>query len=200
MARALDLTNLKGVSAEEVLAGLTVKLPDPAARVIELGYKGGSRDEAVKVVDSVIKSYDRFLTENYQKNSNQVLDLITKARDELNTDLKRLETEYLEHRQKNTGHPVGGDGKTFIARRLDQWDEAISQATLRSLNLKSQLELGRNLANDGASIDVITSALGHAGGMPLQPGARHRESRSDGRFVRSCRGSTAGDHFPAPKR
>ncbi len=169
VSRALDLTNLKGVSAEEVLLGLTVKLPDPAARVIELGYKGGSRDEAVKVVDSVIKSYGRFLTENYQKNSNQVLDLITKARDELNTDLKRLETEYLEHRQKNTGHPVGGDGKTFIAKRLDQWDDAISQATLRSLNLKSQLELGRNLANDGAGIDVITSALSHAGGVPLQP-------------------------------
>jgi polysaccharide biosynthesis transport protein len=167
VSRALATSGLKGVSAGSVIAGLIVKLPDPSARVLELSYKASSRDEAVQVVDSIIKSYDRFLQENYQKNSNHVLELITKARDELSADLKKLEREYLEYRQKSEAHPAGGDGKTFIARRLDQWDQAISQAMLRSLNLKSQLELGRTLAEDGAGVDVITSALGHVVGTPL---------------------------------
>ena len=171
VGRSLAAAGLKDVSAGSVIAGLSVKLPDPTARVLELGYKAGSRDEAVRVVDSVIKSYDLFLQENYQKNSNEVLGLITKARDELSADLKRLDKEYLEYRQKNTANPSGGEGKPFIARRLDQWDQAISQAMLRSLQLKSQLELGRNLAEDGASVDTITSALGHLSGTPVTPAA-----------------------------
>src|SRR5208337_918437 len=36
--------------------------------------------------------------------------------------------------------------------------------------LKSQLELGRNLAEDGASVDMITSALGQLNGTPATPG------------------------------
>src|SRR5271166_5701904 len=170
VGRSLAAAGLKDVSAGSVIEGLSVKLPDPAARVLELGYKAGSRDEAVRVVDSVIKSYDLFLQENYQQNSNEVLKLITKARDELSADLKRLEKEYLEYRQKNTTSPSGEGGKPFIARRLDQWDQAISQAMLRSLQLKSQLDLGRNLAEDGASVDMITSALGHLSGTPVTPG------------------------------
>ena len=171
VGRSLAAAGLKDVSAGSVIAGLSVKLPDPAARVLELSYKAGSRDEAVRLVDSVIKSYNLFLQENYQQNSNDVLGLITKARDELSADLKRLEKEYLEYRQKNTADPSGGGGKPFIARRLDQWDQAISQAMLRSLQLKSQLELGRNLAEDGASVDMITSALGHLSGTPVTPAA-----------------------------
>ena len=171
VGRSLAAAGLKDVSAGSVIAGLSVKLPDPAARVLELSYKAGSRDEAVRLVDSVIKSYDLFLQENYQQNSNEVLKLITKARDELSADLKRLEKEYLEYRQKNTADPSGGGGKPFIARRLDQWDQAISQAMLRSLQLKNQLDLGRNLAEDGASVDMITSALGHLSGTPVTPAA-----------------------------
>jgi len=170
VGRSLAAAGLNELSTGSVIAGLSVKLPDPAARVLELSYKAGSRDEAVGVVDSVIKSYDLFLQENYQKNSNEVLGLITKARDELSADLKRLEKEYLEYRQKNTANPSGGEGKSFIARRLDQWDLAVSQAMLRSLQLNSQLELGRNLAEDGASVDMITSALGHLNETPATPG------------------------------
>ena len=109
VGRSLAAAGLKDVSAGSVITGLSVKLPDPAARVLELSYKAGSRDEAVRVVDSVIKSYDLFLQENYQQNSNDVLGLITKVRDELSADLKRLEKEYLEYRQKNTADPSGGE-------------------------------------------------------------------------------------------
>ncbi len=183
VGRSLAAAGLKNLSTGSVIGGLTVKLPEPAARVLELSYKAGSADEAVKVVDSVIKSYDRFLQENYQKNSNQVLDLITKARDELSADLKKLEKEYLEYRQKSTGHPSAGDSKTFIARRLDQWDQAISQAMLKSLNLKSQLELGRTLADDGAGVDEVMSVLGLVGGGAAWPGPRGQESSCDEPFL-----------------
>jgi polysaccharide biosynthesis transport protein len=167
--RSLDLAGLKALSIQSVIADLSVKLPDPAARVLELKYKANSRDEAVQVVDSVIKSYDRFLQENYQKNSNEVLSLITKARDELSADLKKLEKDYLEHRQNSFAHATDGEGTTLIAKRLVQWDQAINQAALRSLQLRSQLNLGRDLAEDGAGIDVITNALSKLSGEQITP-------------------------------
>ncbi len=48
VGRSLAAAGLKDVSAGSVIAGLSVKLPDPAARVLELSYKAGSRDEAVR--------------------------------------------------------------------------------------------------------------------------------------------------------
>ncbi len=47
VGRSLAAAGLKDISAGSVIAGLSVKLPDPAARVLELSYKAGSRDEAV---------------------------------------------------------------------------------------------------------------------------------------------------------
>jgi succinoglycan biosynthesis transport protein ExoP len=169
VGRSLELASLKALSARSVIAGLSVKLPDPTARVLELNYRAGSRDEAVRVVDAVIKSYDRFLQENYQKNSNEVLSLITRARDELSADLQTLEKDYLEQRQSSPANPTGGEGTTLIAKRLDQWNQAINQAALRSLQLKSQLDLGRALAEEGAGIDVITNALSQLSGEQITP-------------------------------
>jgi capsular exopolysaccharide synthesis family protein len=169
VGRSVVSAGLKDVSAGAVLAGLTVKLPDPSARVLELGYKAGSRDEAVRVLDAVIKSYDKFLQDNYQKNSTQVLTLITKARDELSADLKKLEREYLEFRERNPAHPSDAEGHTFIAQRLEQWNREINQAMLRSLQLKSQLDLGQKLAEDGAGADTISSALSQLSGAPVSP-------------------------------
>jgi uncharacterized protein involved in exopolysaccharide biosynthesis len=168
VSRALDSAGLKNLAAGTVIGRLSVKLPNESARVLEVGYKADSRDEAVRVVDAVIKSYDLFLKDNYQKNSNEVLSLITKARDELSTDLRKLEKDYLEYRQKNPAHGANGEGKTFLSRRLEQWDQTINQAALRSLQLKAQLDLGRRLADEGAGVDVITNALGQVsgGGQP----------------------------------
>ena len=71
-----------------MIAGLSVKLPDRQPGCSSSATRP-ARDEAVRVVDSVIKSYDLFLQENYQKNSNEVLGLITKARDELSARTSR---------------------------------------------------------------------------------------------------------------
>ena len=48
VGRSLAAAGLKDVSAGSVIAGLSVKLPDPAVRVLELSYRAGSRDEAVR--------------------------------------------------------------------------------------------------------------------------------------------------------
>ena len=94
-----------------------------------------------------------------------MIELILKARDELSTDLKKLENEYLEFRQKSPAHTGDGSGRTFVARRLDQWDQTINQATVRELQLKLQLELGRKLAGEGAGVAAVANALNQLSGF-----------------------------------
>jgi uncharacterized protein involved in exopolysaccharide biosynthesis len=91
--RAVVLSGLSSVSVPSILGTLTVKLPDPAARMIDLNYTSQSHEESMRVMDALIQSYNRFLKDNYQKNTNEVVSLIVKARDELNQDLQTLEQQ-----------------------------------------------------------------------------------------------------------
>ena len=75
--QALNLSGLKSVSIGAVIANLTVKQPDPDAKIVDLVYKSKSPDEAHRILDGVIESYKLFLKSNYQKNSNDVISLIT---------------------------------------------------------------------------------------------------------------------------
>jgi capsular exopolysaccharide synthesis family protein len=150
---------------ESVLKKLSVKRPDEEARVLEITYRSESYDEAGQVLNEVIKSYDQFLKENYQQNTKEVLELINKARADMQVELKQLENDYLQFRKEKAGGATVGEGRSFIARRLDQWDQTINKAVIRSIQLKSQLELGRKLAENGADVGSIALGLNQLGGL-----------------------------------
>ncbi|MHB1559940.1 MAG: polysaccharide biosynthesis tyrosine autokinase, partial [Isosphaeraceae bacterium] len=161
--QALVRSGLKSISIGAVIANLTVKQPDPAARIVDLTFKSGSANEAQVILDEVIESYKLFLKSHYQKNSSDVIGLITKARNELNEELKSLERAYLEYRQKNPAYSADSDGHTFVARRLDQWDRALNQFSARSVQLQSQLELGKKMSLEGVDPATIVNTLNQVG-------------------------------------
>jgi hypothetical protein len=105
------------------------------------------------------------LKDNYQKNTNDVINLITKARDGLSRELQKLEHEYLEFRRQNPAYTADENGRPFALRRLDQWDQAANQAMVRALQLRSQLELGRKLSSEGLEADAVYDALHQLGGL-----------------------------------
>ena len=161
--QAITLSGLKSVPIGSVIGNLTVKQPDPDAKIIDLVYKSKSPDEARRILDGVIESYKLFLKANYQKNSSDVIGLITKARNELNAELNSLEQAYLEYRQKNPAYSADSTGHTFVARRLDQWDQALNQFSARSLQLQSQLELGKKMSREGVDPATIANTLSQVG-------------------------------------
>ena len=203
IARAFTLNGVKSVSISSVINNLTVKQPDTDAKIIDLVYRAKSREEAQLVLDGVIESYKLFLKSNYQKNSSDVVGLITKARDELNAELKALEQAYLEYRQKNPAYSADSTGHTFVARRLDQWDQTLNQFSARSLQLQSQLELGKRMSRQGLDPANIANALEpsrHDRGNPAAWVARCHNWHAklvDQRWVvrghrpRACRGRVA---------
>jgi capsular exopolysaccharide synthesis family protein len=189
--RAFTLNGVKSVSIGSVISNLTVKQPDTTAKIIDLAYKSRSPQEALLVLDGVIESYKLFLKSNYQKSSSDVVGLITKARDELNSELKSLEQAYLEYRQKNPAYSADSNGHSFVARRLDQWDQILNQFSARAVQLQSQLELGKKLTRQGADPANIANALSQVSmiGGNQPPGAMPatnttaKSSTNDGSYV-----------------
>src|SRR5262249_53679047 len=117
--RAVQLARVKGLTAGAILGGLSVYQPDLSVKILELGYQSESSEEATRVVDAVVASYRKFLEENYQKNTTDVLGLIAKVRDDLSDELKGLEQKYLEFHREHPVFTLGGDGRSLLNRRLD---------------------------------------------------------------------------------
>ncbi len=167
--QALALSGVNSVPLGAAIGNLTVKQPDTNAKIIDLTYKSKSAEQARRILDGVMESYKLFLKSNYQKNSSDVIGLITKARDELNAELKSLERAYLEYRQKNPAYSADSSGHTFIQRRLDQWEQTLNQFSARSVQLQSQLELGRKMSRQGVDPATIASTLSQVGAIAGNP-------------------------------
>ena len=167
--RAIASSGMDGLSLGSVIDRLTVKQPTEGAKILELAYRADASNEALAVMKGVITSYDQFLRENYQKDTRDVISLIIKARDDLSRELKQLEQEYLEFRQNSPTFVSDKEGRTFLSRRIDQWDQASNQAMARAMQLKSQLELAKKLAGEGAAHNFITAAINQLSGtgMPV---------------------------------
>jgi hypothetical protein len=165
--QALASAGLRNLPTETMIDCLSVTLPDPEAKILQIDYKAkvGTEDEAVKIVKLIMRSCDKLSEFNYQNISSDIIYMIIKDRDELSEDLQRLEREYLEFRQQSPAYSADKDGRSFVIRRLDQWDQAANQTLIRALQLQSQLELGWKLAGEGTSAAAIAHALSQLGGM-----------------------------------
>jgi len=166
---AIEKSGLKDLSVGTVIGRMSVARPDPGAKILDIGYSSESAEDAVKVIAAIMESYKKFLESNYQKNTNDVITLITKARDELSEDLKELEHKYLEFRKTHRVLAAGDDGRPLDTRKLEVWDTASSSIAVRETHLKVQLEMGRKMVADGMGMWGVANALrligeGQAGG------------------------------------
>ncbi|HEX5272654.1 MAG TPA: Wzz/FepE/Etk N-terminal domain-containing protein, partial [Gemmataceae bacterium] len=74
--------------------------------VVNLSYRGSASDDCPVVLNAVIDSYRDFLEETYRNVSDNTLELITKARDLLDQDLKEKRKKYREFRENS---PLAGE-------------------------------------------------------------------------------------------
>jgi capsular exopolysaccharide synthesis family protein len=164
VGRALDLAQLNQLSIESVINSLKVQQATGGGKILDLEYQTASEDEAKKLMAGTIAAYEQFLKDNFQKDTRDVITLIGKARDELSKELRELERTYLEFHKQNPALTGSSDGRSFLSRRLEQWDQAAGMAVARSLQIKTQLELARRLSREGVGTSVISAALNQLGG------------------------------------
>jgi len=161
--RALAAAGLRNRSLEEVEQRLRVTRPDPTVKILEIGYQAATFEEAIKIVDAIVASYKKFLEDNYQKNTTDVLTLIAKVRDQLNEELEDLEQKYLEFHRQHPTFAVGANGRSLLVRRLEQWDAAANESMMRAVKLQAQLDLARELDKQGAGLATIGTTLRYLG-------------------------------------
>ena len=164
VARALQSINRNDLSARSIVDRLTVTRPDPNAKVLLVGYRSAVKEEALQMIEAVVQSYQDFLEDNSHRANKDVLLLLGKARDGLGQELQKLEQQYLELKKRSPTLGVDDTGRTFVIRRLDQWDRTANETMIRAVQLKTQLELGRKLAAEGATPWAISQALELIGG------------------------------------
>lgn len=181
--RAVETVGLKNLASLEVAGNLdravrdvtknlSVTRPERQAKILQIDYRSKNRDEAVRLVDAITHSYKQFLEDVYQKNNSEVVVLMTKARDDLNNELKELEQKYKEFRLENPLLTSDGTGRPLIARRIEEWNRATTDSMVRAVQLEEQLELGRKLARNGVSLNSIAFAMDQVAGPGSGQGAR----------------------------
>jgi capsular exopolysaccharide synthesis family protein len=142
---------------------LLVSRPDRLAKILQIDYRAMTPGEAVQIVQAIVDSYKTFLGDAYHKDNSEVMVLMTRARDDLNTELKELERKYLEFRQNAQHLTPDSTGRPIINRRLDEWDRATSEAMVKGIQLQAQLELGQRLAKAGVGLWAIANAMDQIG-------------------------------------
>ena len=135
------------------------------------------------MVGALLDSYSHFLEESNHKKNGDVVSLISRARDDLSREVVALEQQSLDFRKNRPSLAVDEAGRSYITRRLEQWEKAAGDAMVRSIQLKTQLALGRQLAADGRGLLAVVHALGQLGGdfanLGNVIGASNRETTSD---------------------
>jgi len=140
-AKAVEDAGVKGLTTGSLIDHLTVTIPDSTAKVLQLVYTAGTKEEAQKVIDAVIASYETFLEDNYQENNDKTVEKFIHARNGLSTEIAEMESKYLEYREKNPSYTTGEDGRPPARRRLAQLEGEANQVRLQKFRLELELEL-----------------------------------------------------------
>lgn len=135
---------------EAVRGSLKVTRPDRLTKIIVVQYQSASPQESLDMIRAVVASYKKLLETNYQKNNQEVITLVSRARDELKSELDTLQDEYHKFRKNNPGLAIGANGQTLMMRKLEQWSQGINNTTDLMIQLKTQLELIKKMESSGS--------------------------------------------------
>ncbi len=155
-----------GMARVAIKEYLEVSRPDRDSLILLITYRAASPGEAVRMVDALVGSYQDFLKENFQGSNSKLVSLISKAKVELGQELGSLEKKYVEFLQSN---PIAIDdesNQTLVHSRLAELVREANEARIKTLRLKSQVELGRKLASEGVDMWAISYAMNQLGNAP----------------------------------
>ena len=151
---------------EQAIDQLAVDRPERQAKILRVTYRARSREEAIRTVEAIAASYQKFLEDSFQRQNDETIGLISRACNELSTELEQCQERYREFRQKNRTLVADEHGRSLISARLEQLYRAASDARTKEIQLKAQLALGQRLARQGTGLWAIAHAVEQSGSGP----------------------------------
>ncbi|RLS43418.1 MAG: polysaccharide biosynthesis tyrosine autokinase [Planctomycetota bacterium] len=145
----LPMTILAGLSATRTVEG----------QILDISFKGSDPVDCAKVVNAVVASYDKSLRESYADKGTVVAKLLTNAKDEWTTNLRKLEAEYAEFR-KTTSLIYNGESVTSVSEsRMAGIEAERSKVLIAQTEVQSQIDAIKKALDRGGSREAITLML-----------------------------------------
>lgn len=145
--------------AASIAAGLTVSKgsgrDNKDANVLALTYAGLNSEDCREILTAVIATYQEYLGETYQSVSQETVQLITQAKDDLHGQIRIQDKKYKEFRAKSPLMWQGQEGTNIYAVRLESIETSRARAVVQRVEALARREAIVNALNAGKSRQAL---------------------------------------------
>lgn len=135
--------------------------PDP--NVIQLTYEGSDPDDCCTILNSVIQAYQAFLGDTYLSRNEELLKLISQAKDVLHKQLIDKEEIYRKFRLESPLIWKGHQATNMHESRLAEIESARGQTLIECTQLESRIDTIEAALKRGGNREALTLLLTTAG-------------------------------------
>jgi succinoglycan biosynthesis transport protein ExoP len=154
-----ELATLRGLSEEEAVALLAgvISTKSLSANVLDLFATGGDPGDMRQIVQAISEEYVAAQRGNYRDASEELKELLTRAREEFLEKLKTAEQDYAKFRETSS---LNTDGDNPFRTRAKSAEQQVSVLELKKTELKAQLSQLEEAVNRGEAREAIMLMVG----------------------------------------
>jgi capsular exopolysaccharide synthesis family protein len=143
-----------------IKAGLTVSRDESTgsntpSNILNLSYRGSVPEDCGKILTAILESYQDFLDLSYRRVNDQGLDMITKARDLLQKDLRVADQKYRKFIESSPLLWKGKDGSTLQQDQVVAIEKKRADLRLRQAELKERIAALEKAIAEGRGREVL---------------------------------------------
>lgn len=132
---------------------------DASTALIEIRFKSSDPDVCERVVDAIIAGYDRYLTDAYRKLGNEVVDVVTKAQDQLRKSYEDIAKKNAEFRQNAPLVWLGDEGTNHFSENCIEIKKSINEIEIEGRKLQSLVKHVQTVEKQGRAPEAILQML-----------------------------------------
>ncbi len=176
-------TYTKVLASDEVLKGALVRLPDVArtkfigmtkqaaiaklrsnmtvnstrqTNLLQVKYQSESPEESAAIVTEILNSYFMFMNEMHKNSSTQMLDLLTKEKDNIEVQISEKQNELLTlQRDSDSLLGTGDNVMSVVNERVIEMNRALAKVQQESIQARSHYTAVQQAVSNGESLQQL---------------------------------------------
>lgn len=132
---------------------------DASTALIEIRFKSTDGEVCQRVVDATIAGYDLYLTEAYRKLGNEVVDVVTKAQEQLRKSYEEIARKNAEFRQNAPLVWLGDEGNNHFSEHCIEIKKSINEIQIEDRKLQSLVSHIQAVEKQGRPVEAILQML-----------------------------------------
>ncbi len=132
---------------------------DASTALIEIRFKSTDPEVCQRVVDAIIAGYDRYLTEAYRKLGNEVVEVVTKAQDQLRKSYEEIAKKNAEFRLNAPLVWLGDEGNNHFSEHCIEIKKSINEIEVEDRKLQSLISHIQEIEKKGRPVEAILQML-----------------------------------------